>query len=187
MNPIRRGIVAALLLSGGAGTVDAQETRTATTQRAVRLSDRSLVDTNGVPRRFVSEILARGPVLVSFTFTGCTAFCPAADVVMDDVAERLKRRNPGGVRLITLTLDPLTDTPEQLRRERAAFLHPDRTFLTGQPDDVWAVLDGLGVEGGSRQDHDLAFLLIGRGGAGIRTLSGLAGAEELAALAGDLR
>ncbi|AWI91958.1 hypothetical protein C0214_27115 (plasmid) [Methylobacterium sp. DM1] len=187
MNPVGKVIVAALLLSGSVGMVDAQETKSAATQRAVRLSDRPLVDTNGVPRRFVSDILARGPVLLSFTFTGCTAFCPAADVVMDDVAERLKGRNPGGVRLITLTLDPLTDTPEQLRRERAASLHPDRTFLTGQPDDVWAILDGLGVEAGTRQDHDLAFLLIGRGGAGIQTLSGFAGAEELAILAGDLR
>lgn len=186
-SPILGAVTAIGLLSLLAAGPAVSQGQSIAAPRVARILDRPLVDTTGTRLRLLSDLVGKGPILMSFTFTGCQALCPAADMVMDDVAERLKTRQSGRVRLVTLTLDPLTDTPEKLRRERAELMHPDRIFLSGRPDDVWDVLQGLGIEGGIRQDHDLAFLLIGQGGGTIRSVSGLAEAEQLARFAAELR
>ncbi|WP_298960555.1 SCO family protein [uncultured Methylobacterium sp.] len=161
--------------------VAARAAETPLTARGARLVDRPLVDAQGRRHRFLTDLIARGPVLLSFTFTGCRALCPPMDVIMDRVAGRLREGGGSPVRLATLTLDPLTDTPAHLRRERAEPFDPDRLFLTGAPDDVFAVLDGLGIEGGANQDHDSVVLLIEAGGRRVLASPPLPDPDELAA------
>jgi protein SCO1 len=151
----------------------AGETGTTLLPRAARVVDLPLVDAYGKRYRFLSDLVSRSPVLVSFTFTGCRSLCPPADLVMDSVAARMRDRGIDHVRLLTITLDPLTDTPAQLRKERADMLDPARLFLTGEPQHVWSVLSGLGIEGGVDQDHDAEFLLITSGGTAIQSMPGL--------------
>ena len=141
--------------------------------RTVRLLDRRLVTAHGAELRFLSGLISKQPILLSFTFTGCVQLCPPGDVVMDLVAQRLEQSGARRVKLVTLTLDPLTDTPERLRRERADLMHPERIFLSGAPDDVWSVLDGLGIQPGPNQDHEIQFLFIGTGGRNVRAIAGL--------------
>lgn len=149
--------------------------------RTVRLLDRQLVTSQGANLRFVSDLIANKQILLSFTFTGCVQLCPPSDVIMDLVAQRLDNNGGQQVQLVTLTLDPLTDTPERLRRERADLMHPNRIFLSGDPNNVWTVLDGLSIRPGPSQDHEIQFLLIGNGGREVTAIAGLPDPEALLA------
>lgn len=145
----------------------------------VHLIDRRLVTAQGAEVNFVSGLIAKQPILLSFTFTGCVQLCPPSDIIMDLVAQRLGKDGLRRWKLVTLTLDPLTDTPEHLRRERADQMHRDRIFLSGDPANVWSVLEGLRVQPGPNQDHDIQFLLIGTGGRDVRTIAGLPEPDDL--------
>ncbi|WP_416193136.1 SCO family protein [Nitrobacter sp. TKz-YC01] len=158
-----------------------------TQPRSVHLVDRRLVTAQGVEVNFVSDLIAKQPILLSFTFTGCVQLCPPSDVIMDVVAQRMEKDGLQRLKLVTLTLDPLTDTPEHLRRERADQMHRDRIFLSGDPTNVWSVLEGLRVQPGPNQDHDIQFLLIGTGGRDVRTVAGLPEPEDLIAALSSLQ
>ncbi len=158
-----------------------------TQPRTVHLVDRRLVTAQGAEVNFVSGLIAKQPILLSFTFTGCVQLCPPSDVIMDVVAQRLGKDRLQRLKLVTLTLDPLTDSPEHLRRERADQMHRDRIFLSGEPANVWSVLEGLRVQPGPNQDHDIQFLLIGTGGRDVRTVAGLPEPEDLIAVLSTLR
>jgi protein SCO1 len=155
--------------------------------RLSRIIDRPLLDAQGRRYRFLSDLVGSGPAILSFTFTGCRALCPPTDLIMDRVAIRLRDTGRTQVRLLTLTLDPLTDTPERLRSERAEVFDTSRVFLTGAPDDVYAVLDALGVESGADQQHDTLVLLIDRSGTRVSALPGLPDPDVIEAAADGLR
>jgi protein SCO1/2 len=106
------------------------------------------------------------PVLLQLLFTTCSSTCPTqvAELVLahralpDDVRRRL--------RVLSLTVDPLTDTPRTLAAY-ARRLDADRTgwqFLGGDPAQVHRVLDrlqALDSRGGPprTEDHRTALLL----------------------------
>jgi protein SCO1 len=106
----------------------------------------ALVDQAG--RTVNSESLLGRPLVVSFVFTTCREACPLITVQLARAqararAERLDER----VRFVSITLDPITDTPDALRRYAEAYgidlaaWH----FLTGPPDDVARVVHAFGV------------------------------------------
>src|SRR5256885_2520068 len=98
-----------------------------------------LSDQNGKPVR-LGELKGK-VLLVGFIFTTCNGSCPATTHRMAQVQERLKARGldkNGGVRLLSITLDPARDTPEKLRDYMRLYdVDPGSwTFLTGTPDVV---------------------------------------------------
>ena len=147
--------------------------------------DRWLVDAARVRRRFRDEVVGLRPTTVSFTYSACGATCPVSDLVMDAVEEALARKGRQDVALATLTLDPLTDTPERLRAHAAKVgVGPLQRFYTGAPADVYAVLDGLGMRFGRSEDHAVFFLVFAAGGHAGRRMPSSAGTEELLAAVG---
>src|SRR5262245_47830437 len=83
----------------------------------VRLQDVQLVDIDGTAVRFRSEAIDNRIVVVSFIYTSCTTICPVTSAVLADVQgrliEKLGEQFGRDVRLVTLTVDPATDTPER--------------------------------------------------------------------------
>ena len=147
--------------------------------------DRWLVDAARVRRRFRGEVVGLRPTVVSFTYSACGATCPVSDLVMAAVEDALVRSGRQDVALATLTLDPLTDTPERLRAHAAKVgAGPLRRFYTGAPADVYAVLDGLGMRFGRPEDHAVFFLVFEAGGRAGRRMPSSAGPEELLAAVG---
>jgi protein SCO1/2 len=173
---VLHGLMILLVWSGASA---AQELKIELQPRVARVLDRPLVTSRGKPVRFLADVVAPQPVLLSFTFTGCVQLCPPSDVIMDMLAERLENAGRKDIRLVTLTLDPMTDTPPTLHRKRAEAMHADRLFLSGNPNDVWAVLEGLGVQPGPNQDHEIQFLLIDSGGRRVTAILGLPDPEAL--------
>jgi len=84
----------------------------------------------------------RGKVLaISFVFTTCSQSCPIVTAKMAEIQRRLGSDFGSRVHFVSISVDPLTDTPERLRAYAAKFGAdvPGWSFLTGssaQIDDV---------------------------------------------------
>jgi len=79
----------------------------------------------------------KGKVWVaSFVFTRCTGPCPQVTATMARLQTELKLTETPDVRLVTFTVDPDKDTPDELKRYAANFkADPERwLFLTGLPE-----------------------------------------------------
>lgn len=165
----------------GLSNAGTAQTVTLPVPQPLAVPDRVLLDEARRPVRLGRDLLGIGPVIVSFTYTGCQSVCPISDVVMNAVEDILVRRGDATIKLATLTIDPFNDTPEVLRA-RAAELGsgPRRRWLTGPPDDIFPVLDSLGVRFGRLEAHESFFLLVGgRGRRAIRVGIEQADAEAL--------
>jgi protein SCO1/2 len=140
----------------------------------VTLHDIGLVDTDGGTVRFKSEAVGNRIVVVNFIYTSCTTICPVTSAMFAEVQERLMDRLGEGfgrdVKLITLTVDPATDTPERLKDYALNFGTPEGwLWLTGNKPQVDKVLTGLGAYAVDFTRHSGAVLVgDGRGGDWMR-------------------
>ena len=83
--------------------------------------------------------------------------------------------------LISISVDPVTDTPQRLKAWAKQFgARPGWTLLTGPKADVDSVLKSLGVFAANKNEHS-PYLIIGSEAAGQWTrLHGLTSTERVA-------
>lgn len=101
----------------------------------------TLLDQDGHELR--SEERLRGKVWIAgFAFTSCTSICPMLTSQMANVQRRLEAHGDR-VHLVTITVDPETDTPERMREyaERYGADLSSWSFLTGEPARVRATIE----------------------------------------------
>lgn len=119
----------------------------------VVVPDEELIDQDGHPTR-IRELFADHVVAVNFVFTTCTTICSPMSAIFGRLQGALGSAMERKVRLVSISLDPATDTPDKLREYADRF---DRragwTFLTGPPDRVARVLRGLGGQAFVREGH----------------------------------
>ncbi|PYM94326.1 MAG: hypothetical protein DME04_08645 [Candidatus Rokuibacteriota bacterium] len=123
----------------------------------------ALVDQSGVTVK--SEGLQGRVLVVSFVFTTCREACPLITAQLARVQARARAEKLGGrVQFVSITLDPVTDTPETLRRYAVAHGVDLASwhFLTGPPDDVARVIRafGLATVAGDRIVHGSLVVLV---------------------------
>src|SRR5262245_5146657 len=150
----------------------------------VRLQDVQLVDSDGAAVRFRSEAVGNRIVVVGFIYTSCTTICPLTSAMLADVqgrlADTLGDELGRDVRLITLTVDPVTDTPERLKEYAGNFGTPSGwIWLTGDKPKVDKVLAGLGAYAADFTRHSGAVLV---GDARTGTWTRFSGIPDSAAL-----
>lgn len=185
MTPIRAALPAALVLAlalpaaahdaGHPGLAQAQ----AFAAEELQIADARVVDQTGAPRSF-AEVMGDGPVVVTFIYASCTTVCPVANGLFQIVQGDLDARGDSETRLVSVTVDPLRDTPEALRRVAETFGAGDRwTFVTGSVPEIAGLLRSFGLSPGAVEDHDPVFLVgRGDGNAFVRVL-GLPAPETL--------
>lgn len=110
--------------------------------------DARFVDQDGRVRQF--SAFKGSTVVVTFIYTKCPlpTFCPLLDRQFAAMQTSIKS-DPAlkGVRLVSISFDPATDTPAVLKKH-AAGLHADPkvwTFLTGRRDDIDGFAGRFGV------------------------------------------
>ena len=104
-----------------------------------------LTDQDGNPRAL--EDFRGRVLLLDFIFTHCPGPCPILTGLHVKVQRELSPELRARAQLVSISLDPLRDTPAVLReyaQKRGADL-ANWSFLTGTPEDVDAVLKGYGV------------------------------------------
>lgn len=127
----------------------------------IKLPDTALTDQHGKTARFKSDTVADRLVLVNFIYTTCTTVCPVQSALFADLQQRLGDRVGREVSLISVTVDPLRDTPLRLKEFAAQYkAGPGWSFLTGSKQAVDEVLTVFGVYTPNFADHP-AVVLVG--------------------------
>lgn len=146
--------------------------------------DTVLVDQDGRERRLYTDLMKGRTVLIHVGFTRCTSICPIATATLKKIQDRLGDRLGRDVHILSITIDPVHDTPALLK-EYAARLEarPGWHFLTGKPEDVETVLRKLGLWAAAPDKHP-ALLIFGNLRTGLwKKGHALADAGELLAVA----
>jgi len=126
----------------------------------VRLHDVPLLDQDGRKVRFQGDVIGDRIVVIDTFFTTCGLICPILGGIFADLQEQLGDRLEREVRLISITVDPLTDIPPRLKKYAEQWeARPGWHFLTGEKKAVDRVLEGIGMYSPDFADHPPAFLV----------------------------
>jgi protein SCO1/2 len=116
-------------------------------------------DQNGKELRFYSDLVKGRTVAISYVFTTCTTICPSLTATLRRVQQDLASRALD-VQLISVSVDPTTDTPERLRDFAAKFqAGPGWTFVTGEKANIDSLLRALGGAVTNANDHTPTVLI----------------------------
>jgi len=131
---------AAKTISAAATSSDAEETRA-----RQYFSDLPLVDHDGRTVRFFTDVLRDRVVAVTFFYTECVGMCPIMNQKLSEVQDLLGERLGKDIYLVSISVDPETDTPVVLRQYRERFeAREGWRFLTGQKKVVEDISRRLG-------------------------------------------
>jgi protein SCO1/2 len=151
-------LAAALLLLAGA--VQAAGQPEVETLHGLNVPDVPMVDQNGKPVRFYTDLVKDRVVAVNFVFTTCTTICPPMGANFAKLQKLLGERAGRPVHLISVSIDPGTDTPERLKAWSQKFgAGPGWTLVTGDREQVTQLLKALGVYTPRLGDHSPLVLI----------------------------
>ncbi|MDQ3919821.1 MAG: SCO family protein [Acidobacteriota bacterium] len=153
-----------------------------TKEVSVRVPDVEVLDETGRRLHFYRDLVRGRTVAINFIFTTCTTICPPMGATFAKVQSLAAGRAGADVQLISVSVDPATDTPERLKAWGAKFkARPGWTFVTGQLPQINELLKALGGFSGRREDHS-PVVLIGNDATGVWTrANGLASPAKLLA------
>jgi protein SCO1 len=164
MRHVLAGLAAAGFMSAVVSTQDAPRAVPIDERRVVTspgngfdlpsIPDVGLIDQNGRPRRFRSDLIKGKVVAINAIFTTCTTVCPPMGVTFAKLQQQLGTGASGRVALISISVDPLTDTPSRLKAWAEQFgAGPEWTLVTGDKPDIDRLLKALGMFTADRWDH----------------------------------
>jgi cytochrome oxidase Cu insertion factor (SCO1/SenC/PrrC family) len=120
-----------------------------------------LLTQDNKPVHFYDELLKGKVVLINFLFTTCKGVCSPMTANLARVQKYLGERVGREVVMISLSVDPQTDTPAVLKKYADQFhAQPGWYFLTGDKKNVDWVLYKLGGYTADKEQHS-AVLIIG--------------------------
>ncbi|HEY9284302.1 MAG TPA: SCO family protein, partial [Pyrinomonadaceae bacterium] len=128
---------------------------------ARRIPDTRVLDQDGRELQFYTDLVKGKTVAVNFIFTTCTTICPPLGATFRRVQQELGGRAGRDVHLISVSVDPVNDTPERLKAWGAKFkAAPGWTFVTGAKPDIDELLRALAASTGRPEDHSPTILVI---------------------------
>jgi len=150
-------------------------------------SDVELIDQDGQKVRFYSDVLKNKIVAINTFFTTCTNICPPMNRNFEKMQDSLGDRLGKDVFLVSITVDPETDTPTRLKEYGRRFhARPGWMFLTGKKENVDWALYKLGQYVETKDNHTSIFI-IGNEPKGLwKKAFGLAKSEELIRILEDV-
>jgi cytochrome oxidase Cu insertion factor (SCO1/SenC/PrrC family) len=152
------------------------------------IPDVPVVDQHGRKLHFYTDLIKDKTVAINFIFTNCTTICPPLAATFARLQKELGDKVGKDVHLISISVDPVTDTPERLKAWGAKFkAGPGWTFVTGEKQEMDKLLNALGAAVSKREDHTPA-LIIGNDSKGIWTRTyGLAKINQILGVIDDVR
>lgn len=118
-----------------------------------RIADVPVVDQHGTTKRFYSDLVKDRVVAINFIFTSCTTICPTLGANFARV-QSLLGESAKDVSLISISLDPVNDTPARLAAWSTKLGGKDGwTLVTGERSDIDALLKSVGAFTPDKNDH----------------------------------
>lgn len=176
--------VALLLIFFSATLVLAQEQKSPAEKY---FSDVELINQDGQKVRFYTDVLKDKVVVINTFFTTCKSICPPMNRNFERIQEALGERLGKEAFLVSISVDPETDTPTRLKEYGRRFhARPGWMFLTGKKENVDWALYKLGQYVETKDNHTSIFI-IGNEPKGLwKKAMGLAKAEELIKIVEDV-
>jgi protein SCO1 len=143
-------------------------------------TDVVLVNQHGEKMRFYSDLLQGKIVVINSFFATCPGSCLPMERNLGKMQQALGARMGKDVHIISISVDPLVDTPANLK-EYAKKLNagPGWYFLTGEKQNVDFALKKIGHLVSDKRDH-LNIFIIGNERTGLwKKAFGLANSDEL--------
>jgi protein SCO1/2 len=128
------------------------ETRQIWTKMAI--PDVAVINQDGKPVKFYSDLIQGKVVMMNFIFTSCTTICPPMGATFGNVQKLLGDRAGRDVHLVSVSVDPANDTPERMKAWGQKFnAGPGWTLVTGDRETITQLLKALGVYNANINDH----------------------------------
>lgn len=157
LTPMRWLLFAILLVSMA---LDLCAQAPAEPSRKAAVPDVELINQDGEKVRLYSDLVKGRVVAISFIFTSCPTICRTIGINLGQVLKELGASLEREIALISISVDPVTDTPEKLKAWGKTFgAGPGWTLLTGDKDRVTQLLKKLESYTPDIQNHS-PFLLI---------------------------
>jgi protein SCO1/2 len=143
-------------------------------------TDTVLINQDGKPMRFYTDLLKDKVVIVNTFFTTCTSVCPPMSKTLEKIQNWLGDRLEKDARIISISVDSATDTPPRLKEFGKKFnAKPGWYFLTGKKENADFALRKIGQFVESKDDHS-TIIIIGNLRTGLwKKAMGLAKPEDL--------
>jgi cytochrome oxidase Cu insertion factor (SCO1/SenC/PrrC family) len=143
-------------------------------------TDVTLVNQDGKQMRLYSDLIKGKIVVINAFFTSCQGSCPVMAATLAKIQDWLGDRLGKDVYLISVSVDPETDTPAKLKEYAERFkAKPGWYFLTGTKQNVNLALHKLGQYVENKEAH-LNIMIVGNEPTGLwKKAFGLAKSEEL--------
>lgn len=120
---------------------------------SAKIPNTRVYDQNGKQLNFYDDLINRKTVAINFVFTTCTASCPPLTATFRRVQQAAAERKLD-IKLISISVDPVVDTPERLRAFAEKFkVEPGWTFVTGDKAQIDSLLQALGAGITNKNDH----------------------------------
>ena len=150
-------------------------------------SDVELINQDGQKMRFYSDVLKNKVVVINTFFTTCTGVCPPINRTLERMQEALGDRLGKDAFLVSMSVDPETDTPSKLKEYSRRFhARPGWIFLTGKKENIDWALYKLGQYVETKDGHT-NIIIIGNEPKGLwKKAFGLAKADELIKMVEDV-
>ena len=104
-----------------------------------------VVDQDRRELKFYDDVLKGKIVVISFVYTSCTNICPLVIARLAEVRDMLGDAFGRDIHFVSISIDPIPDTPEKLKDHAAAFqIDKGWTFLTGDPGNIDLIRHRLG-------------------------------------------
>ena len=124
-----------------------------------KIPNTRILDQNGKQLNFYDDLIKGKTVAINFIFTTCTTVCPPLTATFRKVQQTAAERGLD-VKLVSISVDPVVDTPERLRAFAEKFtVDQGWTFVTGDKGDIELLLQSLGASVANKNDHTPMILI----------------------------
>lgn len=122
--------------------------------------DLPLVDQDGKERKFYTDLIKGKVVVINSFFSTCESHCPTMMGKLQKIQEAAGDRMGKDVHIISITVDPFTDTPKVLKAYSKAYnAKPGWFMMTGDKETVKSALNRLGFNTEAKELHSNIFII----------------------------
>lgn len=137
------------LLGGAVGGFAAHKSLTAgkpeSTATNSRIPNVPVVLHNGQKVRFYDDLIKNRCCTINFTYAQCSDICPPMTLNLRKVQDMMGARVGRDLFMYSITLQPLFDTPQVLKRYADAFgVKPGWSFITGKEEHIEEIRVAMG-------------------------------------------
>jgi protein SCO1 len=183
-------VLALVMFTGTRGAAQSCHGSSPEDKKATKMEipDVAVLDQHGNKLHFYTDLIKGKTVAINFIFTNCTTICPPLAATFQRLQREMGERVGKDVHLISISVDPVTDTPERLKAWGAKFkAGPGWTFVTGEKQEMDKLLNALGAAVSKREDHTPS-LIIGNDANGVWTRTyGLAKIAQIMGVINDVK